>query len=45
MAMVIAANGAVGAIYHAPFPVIARASWGFWGSYIAVLSRLVLAVV
>ena len=45
MAMVIAANGAVGAIYHVPFPVIARASWGFWGSYIAVLSRLVLAVV
>lgn len=45
MATVIAANGAVGAIYHVPFPVIARASWGFWGSYIAVLSRLVLAVV
>ena len=45
MAVVIAANGAVGAIYHVPFPVIARASWGFWGSYIAVLSRLVLAVV
>lgn len=27
-----------------PFPVIARASWGFWGSYIAVISRGILAV-
>lgn len=45
ISIVIAANGAVGAIYHVPFPVIARASWGFYGSYIAILSRLVLAVV
>ena len=45
ISIVIAANGAVGAIYHVPFPVIARASWGFYGSYIATLSRLVLAVV
>ena len=30
---VIALNGAVGVLYHAPFPVLARASWGFWGSY------------
>ncbi|KAJ5143377.1 uncharacterized protein N7515_002164 [Penicillium bovifimosum] len=40
----IAANGAVGAIYHVPFPVIARASWGFWGSYIAIISRVILAL-
>ncbi|EPS28393.1 hypothetical protein PDE_03339 [Penicillium oxalicum 114-2] len=44
ISFVIAGNGAVGAIYHVPFPVIARASWGFWGSYIAIVSRLILAV-
>ncbi|CAG8918431.1 unnamed protein product [Penicillium salamii] len=44
MSFVIAANGAVGAIYHVPFPVIARASWGFWGSYVAIISRVILAV-
>jgi NCS1 nucleoside transporter family len=44
ISFVIAGNGAVGAIYHVPFPVIARASWGFWGSYIAIISRLILAV-
>ncbi|OQE17871.1 hypothetical protein PENSTE_c019G07022 [Penicillium steckii] len=44
MSFVIAGNGAVGVIYHVPFPVIARASWGFWGSYIAIISRLILAV-
>lgn len=44
MSLVIAANGTVGAIYHVPFPVIARASWGFWGSYIAIISRVILAV-
>lgn len=44
MSFVIAANGAVGAIYHIPFPVIARASWGFWGSYVAIVSRVILAV-
>ncbi|KAJ5171026.1 Permease cytosine/purines uracil thiamine allantoin [Penicillium coprophilum] len=44
ISLVIAANGTVGAIYHVPFPVIARASWGFWGSYIAIISRVILAV-
>ena len=29
---------------HAPFPVLARASWGFWGSYIAIISRAILAI-
>jgi len=36
--------GAIGAIYHTPFPVIARASWGFWGSYVAIISRAILAI-
>ena len=44
VSFVIALNGAVGAIYHVPFPVIARVSWGFWGSYIAIISRVILAV-
>jgi NCS1 nucleoside transporter family len=44
LSIVISMNGAIGAIYHIPFPVIARASWGFWGSYIPIISRLILAV-
>lgn len=44
MSFVIAGNGAVGAIYHIPFPVISRASWGFWGSYVAIVSRVILAL-
>ncbi|EEP82925.1 predicted protein [Uncinocarpus reesii 1704] len=44
ISIVIALNGATGVLYHSPFPVIARASWGFWGSYIAIVSRLILAL-
>jgi NCS1 nucleoside transporter family len=44
ISFVIALNGAIGVIHHAPFPVLARASWGFWGSYIAIISRAILAV-
>lgn len=40
----IAFNGAIGVLHHVPFPVIARASWGFWGSYVAVISRAILAI-
>ena len=32
------------AVYHSSFPVLARASWGFWGSYLAIISRCILAV-
>ena len=42
VSFVIAFNGATGVIYHAPFPVIARASWGFWGSYVPIVSRAIL---
>jgi len=31
-------------IDHAPFPVLSRASWGFWGSYVAIISRAILAI-
>lgn len=44
VSVVISANGAIGAMYHSPFPVLARASWGFYGSYIAIISRVILAV-
>ncbi|KAF2703396.1 uracil permease [Pleomassaria siparia CBS 279.74] len=44
ISFVIAANGAIGVIHHAPFPVLARASWGFWGSYVAIVSRAILAI-
>ncbi|KAF2646776.1 uracil permease [Massarina eburnea CBS 473.64] len=44
VSIVIALNGATGVIHHAPFPVLARASWGFWGSYIAIISRAILAI-
>jgi nucleobase:cation symporter-1, NCS1 family len=37
-------NGAIGVVHHVPFPVIARASWGFWGSYVAIISRAILAI-
>ena len=30
---VISLNGAMGVLFHCPFPVLSRASWGFWGSY------------
>ena len=29
---------------HAPFPILSRASWGFWGSYVAIISRAILAI-
>jgi NCS1 family nucleobase:cation symporter-1 len=44
ISFVIALNGAIGVIHHVPFPVLARASWGFWGSYIAIISRAILAI-
>lgn len=44
VSVTISANGAIGALYHSPFPVLARASWGFYGSYIAIVSRIILAI-
>ncbi|KAF2728179.1 uracil permease [Polyplosphaeria fusca] len=44
VSIVIALNGATGVIHHAPFPILARASWGFWGSYIPIISRAILAI-
>ena len=44
ISFVISFNGATGVLYHAPFPVLARASWGFWGSYVPIISRCILAI-
>lgn len=37
-------NGAIGATLHIPFPIAARAVFGLWLSYFAILSRSVLAM-
>ncbi|CAA9966366.1 uracil permease [Pyrenophora teres f. maculata] len=37
-------NGAIGSNLHVPFPIASRASFGYWFSYFAVLSRGVLAM-
>lgn len=37
-------NGAIGAELHIPFPVASRASFGYWFSYFAVVSRGILAM-
>ncbi|KAI9750068.1 MAG: Altered inheritance of mitochondria protein 18 mitochondrial [Chaenotheca gracillima] len=44
VSIVISFNGATGVLYHASFPVLSRASWGFWGSYVAIISRAILAI-
>lgn len=41
----ITANGTIGSRHHIPFSIAARASMGFYFSYFAVVSRLVLGLV
>lgn len=38
-------NGFVGAEWHIGFPVFSRAVWGIYGSYIALLQRILLSLV
>ncbi len=38
-------NGTIGARLHVGFPVLARSSFGFWTSYFAVISRIVLSMI
>lgn len=40
----IVLNGAIGADLHIPFPIAARASYGYWLSYFCVISRGILAL-
>jgi cytosine/uracil/thiamine/allantoin permease len=37
-------NGFIGAEYHIPFPVAARASFGFYFSRFAVVTRMITAM-
>lgn len=37
-------NGAIGADLHIAFPIASRASFGYWFSYFAVVSRGILAM-
>lgn len=37
-------NGAIGSDLHIPFPIASRASFGYWFSYFAVVSRGILAM-
>jgi len=41
---VIVLNGTVGARLHISFPVLSRSSFGFWLSYFALVSRVVLSM-
>ncbi|KAI0167382.1 permease for cytosine/purines, uracil, thiamine, allantoin-domain-containing protein [Pestalotiopsis sp. NC0098] len=44
-AALLVANGRGPAAYHIGFPVYARASFGMWGSYFAIVSRCVVAAI
>jgi NCS1 family nucleobase:cation symporter-1 len=37
-------NGAIGAHYHIPFPVVTRSSFGYYFSRFAVIVRLITAL-
>lgn len=41
-AVLLVANGRGPAAYHIGFPVYARASFGMWGSYFAIVSRCIV---
>ncbi|KAF5390562.1 hypothetical protein D9757_002607 [Collybiopsis confluens] len=43
--LLIVANGRMASRYHIGFPVCARASWGMWGSYMAVMMRAVVCII
>ncbi|KAI9164050.1 hypothetical protein HJFPF1_05685 [Paramyrothecium foliicola] len=45
IALVAIFNGHVGAKWHIGFPVISRYIWGPYGSFIAIVQRIVLAIV
>ncbi|KDQ12362.1 hypothetical protein BOTBODRAFT_56931 [Botryobasidium botryosum FD-172 SS1] len=42
--LAITANGTIGSRLRVPFPVLNRASFGFYFSYFAIVSRLILAL-
>ncbi|KIM82056.1 hypothetical protein PILCRDRAFT_820964 [Piloderma croceum F 1598] len=44
IAIVMVLNGTIGARLHVSFPVLNRSSFGFWFSYLSVISRVILAM-
>ncbi|KAF9219354.1 hypothetical protein BS17DRAFT_717783 [Gyrodon lividus] len=44
ISVVMLLNGRIGARLHVTFPVLARSSFGFWFSYFAVFSRIMLSI-
>ncbi|GAO46631.1 NCS1 nucleoside transporter family [Saitoella complicata NRRL Y-17804] len=45
ISLVAVFNGWVGAKWHIGFSVMSRYVWGIWGSYIALIQRIVLSIV
>ncbi|EME82976.1 uncharacterized protein MYCFIDRAFT_36375 [Pseudocercospora fijiensis CIRAD86] len=45
IAAVAIANGYVGAEWHIGFPVVSRYIWGMYGSYLAIVQRIILSLV
>lgn len=45
IAAVFCVNGRAGAVYHIPYPVIARACFGVWGAYWPIVNRVVMTLV
>lgn len=45
IAIVIAANGRAGAVYHVGYPVLNRAAFGVFGAWWPTMNRAVMAIV
>ncbi|OKL60007.1 hypothetical protein UA08_04892 [Talaromyces atroroseus] len=45
IALVAVSNGYVGATWHIGFPVWSRVVWGVYGSYVAIVQRIFLAII
>lgn len=43
--ILVTISGRMGAVYHTPFPVMARSSFGIFGSFWPVINRVVLAII
>ena len=44
IAIVMVANGTIGAKLHVPFPVLNRSTFGFWFNYFNIISCVILSM-
>lgn len=44
-ALFVYALGRIGTVYHIPFAVVNRASFGIWGSFWPIINRAVMAII